>query len=344
MKLKTVPVAASVGHALAHDLTRIVPGKVKETAFKKGQVVRESDLETLLDMGRQHLYVMTLEPGDVHENDAAASLAEIISGPGVEISEATEGKVSLRAKQAGLLKVGVKGVARINAINHLAVSTLHTNTPCPAGELVAAAKVIPLVAPQKNLDRARAVGQKYGPLVSVKPFLPLKVGAVITGAEIMSGRVKDGFDQFVATRITAYGAGIMAKIQVGDDAQAIARAIKSHVQAGAEMVVVTGGLSIDPDDVTRKGVRRAGAKQVFYGTPVLPGAMFLYAKLGEIPVLGLPACVFYNHRTVFDLVLPRILAGESLTRTDINALGHGGLCKLCDTCTYPHCPFGKGGA
>ena len=182
-----------------------------------------------------------------------------------------------------------------------------------------------------------------GSIVQVKPFLPLRIGVVVTGSEVLSGRVTNGFGPLVAPRIIRYGAKIIREKVVGDDPRAIADAILEQVEAGAQVVLVTGGLSVDPDDRTRQGVRKAGARQVFYGSPVLPGAMFLYSMLGDIPVLGLPACVFYNHRTVFDLLLPRVLAGEVLTRRDISVLGHGGLCQLCQSCSYPHCPFGKGG-
>lgn len=347
MKRKKVPIGQTVGLALAHDLTRIVPGKSKETAFKKNQIITAADLETLKDMGRASLYILELAPDEVHENDAAAQLARALGGEGVIASAPGEGKVNLTSTRRGLLQIQVKGTARLNAINHLALSTRHTNSVVEAGELLASFKVVPLAVKRSFLERAIALKEKFGPLVQVAEFKPLKVGAVVTGGEVLSGRVVDGFDQFVGPRITQYGAGIIDKQVVGDEVADIAGAIKAQVAAGAEMIVVTGGLSVDPDDRTRQGIRRAGARQVFYGSPVLPGAMFLYALMdsarGRIPVLGVPACVYYNHHTVFDMVLPRTLVGETMSRAKISALGHGGLCLLCDTCSYPHCPFGKGG-
>ncbi len=344
MRLKRVPVERAVGQPLAHDMTRIVPGEVKETAFRRGYLVREDDLDRLRSMGRENLFVLELNSEEVHENDAAVKLAGFIAGPGIEAREPAEGKVNLFAAHVGLLKIQVKAAARLNAVPPLTLSTLHTNTVCREGQLVASAKIVPLAVSKRYLKKAEALRQSYGPLVALKSFLPLKVGAVVTGSEILSGRIEDGFDQFVAPRITRFGAEVIKKVVVDDDPAAIGGAIKDQAAAGAELIVLTGGLSVDPDDRTRQGVRWAGARQVFYGSPVLPGAMFLYAKLGPLPVLGVPACVFYNHRTVFDLILPRVLAGESLTRAEISALGHGGLCQLCQKCTFPHCPFGKGGA
>lgn len=344
MQKRLVSIEQCVGSALSHDLTRIIPGQVKETAFKKGHVVRENDLPLLKDMGRRNLYVLTLGADDLHENVAAAQLARMMSGQGLVIGEAAEGKVNLTAGRNGLLKVNAKALASLNAVNDLAVSTLHTNTPCQKGELVAAAKIVPLVVSRGALERAKNICARMGPILEVKPFLPLQVGAVITGSEIVSGRVRDGFDLAVRPRLAAYGASLLDKVQVGDDPARIAEAIAAFAGRGADMVLVTGGLSVDPDDRTRLGVRKVGARQVFYGTPVLPGAMFLYALLGSVPVLGLPACVFYNHRTVFDLLLPRFMAGERPTRAQIWALGHGGLCRLCDECDFPRCSFGKGGA
>ena len=344
MRLKKVNVDKAVGMALAHDLTRIVPGRVKETAFRRGQIIHGVDLEMLRDMGRESLYVMQLGPQELHENDAALRLADLIQGQGLIAGRPGEGKVNLTAAGEGLLKVQASPLARRNSSPPLTVSTLHTNTVVKAGQLVASAKIVPLAVHRRYLERADRLRSRYGPLITIKPFLELKVGAVITGSEIVSGRIENGFEEQVAPRVTRHGARIIGQKVVGDDPRAIAQAIEEQVRKGARLVLVTGGLSVDPDDRTRQGIRLSGAKQVFYGSPVLPGAMFLYALRDGIPILGLPACVFYNHRTVFDLLLPRVLAGETLTRAEISALGHGGLCQLCETCAFPHCPFGKGGA
>ena len=344
MRLKSVPVAEAVGQPLAHDLTRIVPGQVKETAFKRGYIVKAEDLERLRDMGRNSLYIIELRPDEVHENDAAVRLSRMLAGDGLSFGPPAEGKVNMNAALKGLVKVHVRATASLNGIPPLTLSTLHTNTVCQDGQMVASAKIVPLSVQERYLERAERIRERYGPLIQVKPFLPLKVGAVVTGQEILTGRITDGFDQRVMPRIVRYGAKMVGKEVVGDDPKDIARAIEKQITGGAELIVVTGGLSVDPDDKTRQGIRMTGARQIFYGSPVLPRAMFLYARLGETPVLGVPACVYYNHRTVFDLVLPRILAGEVLTRAEISALGHGGLCQLCETCTFPHCPFGKGGA
>jgi len=343
MRLRKVNLEKAVGLPLAHDLTRIVPGRVKETAFKRGQVIRRTDLEMLRDMGRESLYVMQLGPGELHENDAALRLADLVQGRGLIAGRPAEGKVNLTAAGEGLLKIQTSLLARLNSSPPLTLSTLHTNTVVRPGQLVASAKIVPLALHRRYLERADRLRSRFGPLVTIKPFLPLEVGVVITGSEILSGRIENGFQEQVAPRVTRHGARIIGQEVVGDDPRAIAEAVREQIGNGAQLVLVTGGLSVDPDDRTRQGVRLSGARQVFYGSPVLPGAMFLYALKNGIPVLGLPACVFYNHRTVFDLLLPRVLAGETLTRAEISALGHGGLCQLCESCSYPHCPFGKGG-
>ena len=343
MKLKRVKLEEALGSPLAHDLTRIVPGQVKETAFRRGQVITPDDLEMLRNMGRESLYVLKLGPGELHENDAAVVMASHILGPNLKAGAPAEGKVNLTAARDGLLKIEVKTLARLNSMPPLTLSTLHTNSTVHQGQLVASAKIVPLAVHRRYLERMEKLAKANGPIIQVKPFLPLKVGAVVTGSEVLSGRVANGFGPLVAPRIIRYGAEIIAEKVVGDDPGQIAEAVLEQVRAGAEAVFVTGGLSVDPDDRTRQGIRKTGARQVFYGSPVLPGAMFLYSLLDRIPILGLPACVFYNHRTVFDLVLPRVLAGEVLTRRDISALGHGGLCQLCESCSFPHCPFGKGG-
>lgn len=340
--MKKVKVQKSIGLVLGHDITRIVPGKFKGVAFKKGHIIQPEDISTLLDLGKETLFVLDIPPGQLHENDAAQRLAQALRGDHITLQGPSEGKISLVAEISGLLKIKVPELARINGIPNIIVSTLHTHTVCQAGETVAATRIIPLTIDEPSVLRAESIAARSGPVVSIKPFLKKKVGVVVTGSEVYKGRVQNGFDQWVGKKLIEHGCEIVQREVVPDQVTRISQALGKILAAGCDLVVTTGGMSIDPDDVTRQGIRKAGAKIIFYGTPVLPGAMFLYARIGEIPLLGLPACVFYHKVTLFDLILPLILAGESPTGKQIAAMGHGGLCRNCEECRYPVCPFGKG--
>jgi molybdopterin biosynthesis enzyme len=339
--LKKVKVQKAVGMVLGHDLTRIIPGQSKGPAFKKGHIIQPEDIPALLDMGKENIFVLEIPRGHLHENEAAERLAKALEGNHLSFQGPSEGKISLIAQNSGLLKIRVQELHRINLIPNIIVSTLHNNTICTVGDIVAATRIIPLTLDEKSILRAETIGSRSGPVVSIKPFTKKKVGVVVTGSEFYQGRTPDGFEEFVGVKLKAYNCEIIRKEIVPDKVSVIARAIKTMMDSGCDLIMATGGLSIDPDDVTRKGIRRAGAKIIFYGTPVLPGAMFLYALLKDIPILGLPACVFYHKITLFDLILPLILAGEKPTRKEIAAMGHGGLCRNCPECRFPVCPFGR---
>ncbi|MEW6184759.1 MAG: molybdopterin-binding protein [Thermodesulfobacteriota bacterium] len=339
--MKKVKIQKAVGMVLGHDLTRIVPGQYKGAAFKKGHIIREEDLPLLLEMGKESLFVLDIPPGQLHENDAAQRLSLALQGDHLSLQGPAEGKISLVARMTGLLKIKTRELSRINSIPDIIVSTLHNHTVCSSGDVVASTRIIPLVTEEKKIIRAEGLCSRSGPLISIKPFVKKKVGVVVTGSEFFKGRVQDGFEEWVGEKLRGYQCEISGKEIVPDRVPWIARALESMREAGCDLILTTGGMSVDPDDVTRKGIRRAGTRVIFYGTPVLPGAMFLYGLLDTIPVLGLPACVFYHKVTFFDLILPRILAGERPTRPEIAAMGHGGLCRNCPECRFPVCPFGK---
>ena len=340
--MQKVKVQKAVGMVLGHDLTRIIPGSFKGVAFKKGHIIRPEDIPALLDLGKETIFVLDIPPGQLHENDAAERLAQALRGDHLTLQGPAEGKISLISQISGLLKIRVADLTRINLIPNIIVSTLHNHTACQEGDTVAATRIIPLTIDERSIVRAEAICARSGPILSIKPFLKKKVGVVVTGSEIYKGRVQNGFEHWVGDKLIAYGCEITQRATVPDKAARISKAIKEMLSSGCDLIVTTGGMSIDPDDVTRKGIRQAGARIIFYGTPVLPGAMFLYARIGDIPLLGLPACVFYHKVTMFDLILPLILAGEEPTRKEIAAMGHGGLCRNCTECRYPVCPFGKG--
>jgi Probable molybdopterin binding domain len=343
-QMKKIKIQKAVGMVLGHDLTRIVPGSFKGVAFKKGHIIREEDIPALLDIGKETIFALDIPPGRLHENDAAERLARALGGDDLAPKGPGEGKISLIAQIPGLLKIRVADLGRINSIPDIIVSTLHNNSVCQIGDTVAATRIIPLTIDEKSIHRAEVICSRSGPLITLKPLSGKQVGVVVTGSEFYTGRVRDGFDDRLGGKLAAFGCTVTRKEIVPDKVSRIAGTVQAMLDAGCNLIMTTGGLSIDPDDVTRRGIRRAGARIIFYGTPVLPGAMFLYARIGSIPVLGLPACVFYHTITLFDLILPLILAGEEPTRREIAAMGHGGLCRNCTECRYPVCPFGKGGA
>jgi hypothetical protein len=338
---RIVPVHEAVGTVLCHDITEVRPGQFKGRAFKKGHVVEPADVPRLLRLGKEHLYVLTMKPGIIHEDDAAVRIAQAAAGPGITITEPVEGRVNLVAATKGLLKVNVGALNRVNQIEDVALGTLHTNQQVPEGRVVAATRIIPLVMETEKIALVEKVCREHAPLIQIKPFACLKVGIVTTGSEVYHGRIQDGFGPVLRSKFADLGCEILQQVFVSDSVSMTVQAIRNQLDAGAEMIAVTGGMSVDPDDQTPLSIREAGARIVAYGAATFPGAMFMLAYIGDVPVLGLPACVMYHRASIFDLVVPRILAGDTVTRADIVALGHGGLCALCPECRYPVCGFGK---
>lgn len=339
--MQKVPVAEAVGMILCHDITRIIPGDLKERAFRKGQLITEEDVPKLRDLGKEHIYVWENVDGLVHEDDAALLLARVSAGPGLHWGEPNQGKVSLRASYNGMFKVRVDVLSRLNNLDGIVLATLHNNRLVSKDETVAGTRVIPLTIKRAILDQAEEIAGETEPLLSVKPFRPLSVALITTGSEVYSGRIKDASADIIARKIEPFGGKLCGHVILPDDQEKITEAILRMVDEGAEMVVTTGGMSVDPDDVTPAGIRATGAEVVTYGAPVLPGSMFMLAYLGQVPICGLPGCVMYNSATIFDLVLPRIFSGERLTKAEIVAMGQGGLCEECAVCRYPACAFGK---
>ncbi len=340
--MKTVAVQDAVGMVLGHDLTEIIPGQHKIPAFKKGHIIAEDDIPRLLNMGKEHVYVLELGEGMIHENEAAERMAQAALGPGISLSRPAEGKVELSAKQRGLLKINAGALYEINLIEGIMFSTIHTDQVVGHGEKLGGTRIIPLVIEDASVRRVEAICADAGNLIEVKPLRDRAVGIVTTGSEVYRGRIDDAFGPVLRKKFTQLGSHVFRQIIVDDDADMIAGAIRTLISEGAELVAATGGMSVDPDDVTPSGIRAAGGDSIIYGAPVLPGAMFLYGSVSGIPVVGLPGCVMYCATTVFDLVVPRILAGERIARADLARLGHGGFCRSCRECRYPLCGFGKG--
>ena len=340
--LKKIKLQDAVGTQLAHDITEIRPGEFKGAAFQKDHTVCNEDLCHLQKLGKNHLYLIDLAEDEIHEDQAAAILAAGLAGEGIEWqNEPREGKIKLLAERDGLFTVNTAALAAFNMIDEVMCATLHNHTLVKKGALVAATRAIPLVMKRTSIERAAAIAQQNGATLSVRVLRPAKVGLVITGNEVYHGLIEDRFAPILSEKLTALGCEIGGLEFAPDDTGLISQAIRSHLERGCELLMLSGGMSVDPDDVTRKGIRQAGATEMYYGTAVLPGAMFLAAYIGEVPLLGVPACGLHHRITVLDLVLPRILAGEKIGKAELAFLGHGGLCKDCEECSYPHCPFGK---
>lgn len=340
--MKMVNVQEAVGSVLCHDITEIVPGEKKGRAFKKGHIVHPEDIPALLRIGKEHLYIWEMPEGTLHENDAAARIARAVCGDGVVLTEPCEGKVELRAAASGLLKVKPEALRRINSIEEIVVATLHSNQLVEAGRTLAGCRAVPLVIEEAKIAEVERIAAELWPIVELRTLRKLKVGIVTTGSEVFHGRIKDGFGPVVRRKVEELGSEVTRQILADDKVELIADAVRTLIDEGAELVLTTGGMSVDPDDVTPSGIRAAGGNVVVYGVPVLPGSMFMLAELNGVPILGLPGCVMYHRTTVLDLALPRILAGERLTRADFVDFGHGGLCSGCEPCVYPRCAFGKG--
>lgn len=332
----------AVGKLLAHDITEIRPAQFKGPAFKKGHIVTVEDIEHLRRLGKEHLYVLNLGPGEVHEDDAALRLAEALAGQGVTWSlPPSEGKISLKAAFRGLLKVKVDALTDLNMVPDICCSSRHNNSVVEQGDVIAATRAIPLVIDEEILDKAVAIGRSSAGIFSVLPLSNPATGIVITGNEVFNGIIEDKFAPILRRKLEAFGCPILDISFAPDKRDVIAAIIKRQLEMGARFIMVAGGMSVDPDDVSRLAIADAGAVGLVYGTPVLPGAMFLCGRIGEVPVVGIPACVLYYRTTILDLLLPRVLAGERITRRELAEMAHGGFCLGCNECRYPVCPFGK---
>jgi len=339
---KTVKIKDAVGRVLAHDVTEIRKGEFKGRAFKKGHRIRNVDICHLQRLGKEHIFVLEVEDGWLHENDAVVAMAHAFSGPGIGWQgEPNEGKLNLKAETDGLLKVAVEPLAEVNALGDVMCATRHTNTLVGKDDIVAGTRAIPLVIQLGIVEKAVSIARSSRGLVHIKPLRQANAGIVITGNEVFTRLIEDRFEEVLRQKIDQIGSNVVGVAFAPDDPDIISGEIRLLISSGADLILTTGGMSVDPDDVTCEGIRRAGGHAEAYGAPVLPGAMFMTAEIDGVPILGVPACGLYHETTILDLVLPRILAGETIGRHDLAMMGHGGLCLNCETCRFPACPFGK---
>lgn len=339
--MKLIKTQDAVGHVLCHDITQIIRGVTKDARFRKGHVVTPEDIPVLLSLGKDQLYVWEKDDSMYHENEAAEILCGICINEHMKRSEVKEGKIDLSAGCDGLFQVDVERLNAVNDIEQVMIATRHSNSPVKAGDKLLGTRVIPLVIKKEKMELVKqTAGEK--PLCRLLPFMLKKAGIVTTGNEVYFGRIQDTFTPVVQQKLEAYGIEVSEHITVNDDKAKITEAILELKKKGCELILATGGMSVDPDDQTPGAIKESGAGIVSYGAPVLPGAMFCLAYFEDgTPVMGLPGCVMYAKSTVFDLMLPRIAAGVHVTRKDITSLGNGGLCLGCESCHYPACSFGK---
>lgn len=339
--MKLIKTEDAVGHVLCHDITQIIKGVTKDARFRKGHVVTEEDIPVLLSLGKENLYVWENDDTMYHENETAQILCDVCINEHMTPSEIKEGKIELKAAIDGLFVIDVERLNAINEIDQVMIASRHTNTPVKKGDKLIGTRVIPLVIKK---DKMELVKKKAGetPLCTLYPYVLKRAGIITTGSEVYYGRIKDTFTPVVAEKLKQYGIEVTDHITLNDDMEKIRDAILELKNKGCELVIVTGGMSVDPDDKTPGAIKQTGARIVSYGAPVLPGAMFCLAYFEDgTPVMGLPGCVMYADATIFDLILPRAAAKVPVSRQDITVLGHGGLCLGCKECRYPACSFGK---
>ena len=340
--MKHIRTEDAVGHILCHDITRIIKDQVKDTPFRKGHIVTKEDIPVLLSLGKEHLYIWENDETKYHENEAAEILYSLCKNEHMTSTPVREGKIELLADCDGLFQVDVERINAVNSIEEIMIATRHNNSVVHKGDKLIGTRVIPLVIDKSKLEEAK-VAAGAEPLAKILPFKGYKCGIVTTGSEVYHGRIKDTFTPVIIDKLKQYNISVMGHITVNDQMDMIVDAIMQLKQQGADMIVCTGGMSVDPDDMTPGAIKASGANIVTYGAPVLPGAMFLLGYFDDdTPIMGLPGCVMYAKATIFDLVLPRIAAGKKVSRQEIVKLGVGGLCLGCDVCHYPNCGFGKG--
>jgi len=324
---------------LCHDITKMADG-FKGAAFKRGHVIRKEDIEELLNIGRKSVFIWEENAGEIHEEDCALRMAAMAPVEGAHYTAPAEGKVLLLADMRGMLRVDAELLEKINSIGDITISTLPDHYPVEAGARLASMRIVPLVTKEEQIYLAEKLceGKK---LLDLRPYQHRKIGVIITGSEVYSGRIKDKFEPVVRRKMEQYPAEILGVTICDDDLGMIVEAAKSYLNMGADFLIFTGGMSVDPDDLTPTAIRSLGAEMISHGVPAQPGNMTLVAYLGDAAILGVPGAAISLPTTIFDVLLPQIFAGDRLTKRDLINLADGGLCQMCEVCHYPNCTFGR---
>lgn len=337
--MKKVKVQDAIGMTLCHDITAMVDG-FKGAAFKRGHVITQEDIPKLLDIGKQHVFIWEENAGEIHEEDAARRLSQMTTVNGAHYGSISEGKIQLFADQDGMFRVDKALLAAVNRIGDITITTLPDHYPVKAGDRLASMRIVPLVTEERQIAEAEALCADKQ-LYDLRPFKPLKVGIIITGSEIYHGRIKDKFERVARAKLAHYPAEILGVHVCDDELDMIVGAGRTLLAEGAELLIFSGGMSVDPDDLTPSAIREMGAEIISYGVPSQPGNMTLVAYLDQAALLGVPGAAISRPTTMFDVLLPQIFCGDPLTKDDLIRLGEGGLCQMCDSCHFPNCTFGR---
>lgn len=338
--MKKVPVEQAIGSILCHDITTVSEGK-KGVLFKRGHVIEQCDIEALLNNGKYNIYAWEESADEIHEDDAAVALAQTVSGANIEFTPSNEGKCLLKSTVKGLLKINSEALSQMNSVEHVTIATLPNNFPVTAGSKLGGARIIPLTTASETFEKALELGKMNYPILEVKPYKALKSAIIVTGSEVYYGRITDRFEPIIREKLEYYGAELLGVTKCPDSVKDIAEAIKHYISIGAELIILTGGMSVDPDDITPTAIRESGATVVTYGAPVQPGNMFMLGYIGDSVIMGVPGAAIHFKTTILDLALPRIFTNERLTKKDFTSWGDGSFCMGCDTCRYPICYFGR---
>ncbi len=337
--MKKIPVEQAVGMTLCHDITKMVDG-FKGAAFRRGHVIREEDIEELLNIGKKTVFVWEENAGEIHEEDCALRMAAMAPVQGAHYTAPSEGKVLLMADTRGMLRVDTELLREINSIGDITISTLPDHYPVESGARLASMRIVPLVTKEEQIIAAeRLCAQRK--LLDLRPYAHKKIGVIITGSEVYSGRIKDKFEPVVRRKMESYPAEILGVTICDDDLDMIINSAKAYLAKGADFLIFTGGMSVDPDDLTPTAIRRLGAQVISHGVPSQPGNMTLVAYLSDVAILGVPGAAISLPTTIFDVLLPQIFTGDKLTKDDLIRLGDGGLCQMCRACHFPNCTFGR---
>ena len=340
--MKLIRTEDAVGHVLCHDITQIIKGVTKDTVFRKGHIIAEEDIPVLLSVGKDNIYVWEKDESMLHEDEAADILRAICQSGNMHATAPKEGKIELVADIDGLLLIDLEKLRAINALGDMMIAARPSGFMVKKGDKLCGTRVIPLVIAKERMERAKKLAGSE-PIMRLVPIRPRKYGLVTTGNEVFYGRIKDTFTPVVEAKLAEYGCEMAEHVILNDDHEKITAAIKDMLDKGCEMVFCSGGMSVDPDDKTPLAIKNTDARIVSYGAPVLPGAMFLMSYYPDgRPICGLPGCVMYAKRTIFDLVLPYLVTDTPVTAEWLAGLGNGGLCLNCPVCHFPNCGFGKG--
>ena len=337
--MKKIAVEQAVGMTLCHDITAMRDG-FKGAAFRRGHVITEEDVPKLLDLGKRTVFIWEDNAGELHEEDCALRLAAMAPVEGAHYTDPSEGKVLLVADRRGMFRVNTDLLTKINSIGDITITTLPDHFPVEAGARLASVRIVPLVTQESQIFEAEALCSQTR-LLELRPYQNRKIGVIITGSEVYSGRIQDKFEPVVRAKMTRYPGEILGVTICDDDLDMITAAAEGYLRQGADFLIFTGGMSVDPDDLTPTAIRQLGAEIVTHGVPSQPGNMTLVAYLGEVAILGVPGAAISLPTTIFDVLLPQIFAGDRLTKEDLIRLGDGGLCQMCKTCHFPNCSFGR---